>query len=116
RRNRRGREGEAPYAGADGQDGVEPDVAAAVADLEGAPSAQEQRHEQPTAQHDEQPAQAHERPAHEQTSFPSAAEPMAVREHAPAEMPAEQSRRRSTVREPAPMFSSGSMSDVQPSA
>jgi hypothetical protein len=31
-------------------------------------------------------------------------------------MPAEQSRRRSTVREPAPMFSSGSMSDVQPSA
>jgi hypothetical protein len=31
-------------------------------------------------------------------------------------MPAEQQRRRSTVREPAPMFSSGSMSDVQPSA
>jgi cell division protein FtsN len=41
---------------------------------------------------------------------------MATREHAPAEMPAEQQRRRSTVREPAPMFSSGSMSDVQPSA
>jgi len=31
-------------------------------------------------------------------------------------MPAEPPRRRSTVREPAPMFSSGSMSDVQPDA
>ena len=41
---------------------------------------------------------------------------MAAREHAPVEMPAEQQRRRSTVREPAPMFSSGSMSDIQPSA
>jgi cell division protein FtsN len=58
----------------------------------------------------------HQPPAHEQTSFPSAAEPIAAREHAPAEMPAEQQRRRSTVREAAPMFSSGSMSDVQPSA
>ena len=33
-----------------------------------------------------------------------------------SEMPAEQPRRRSTVREPAPMFSSGSMSDVQPTS
>jgi len=42
---------------------------------------------------------------------------MAAHEAAPAaETPAEQPRRRSTVREPAPMFSSGSMSDVEPSA
>jgi ribonuclease E len=108
RRNRRGRDGEAPYAGADGaQEAAEPDVAAAVADLDGASFA-----EQP-AQRYEPPAPTHE--AHEQTSFPSAAEPVAVREHATAEMPAEQPRRRSTVREPAPMFSSGSMSDMQPS-
>ena len=48
-----------------------------------------------------------------QRVFAAAAEPIAAREHSP-DMPAESPRRRSTVREPAPMFSSGSMSDVQP--
>jgi ribonuclease E len=115
RRNRRGREGVAPFPGADGapdgaHDAVEPDVASAVADLNGGGSPAEQ-----PAHRDVQQPPTHQ-PTHEQTSFPSAAEPVAVREHAAAEMPAEQSRRRSTVREPAPMFSSGSMSDVQPSA
>jgi ribonuclease E len=33
---------------------------------------------------------------------------------APVPLPAEAPKRRSTVREPAPMFSSGAMSDVQP--
>jgi hypothetical protein len=40
---------------------------------------------------------------------------VAAREHASAETPTEHPRRRSTVREPAPLFSSGSMSDMQPS-
>ena len=35
---------------------------------------------------------------------------------APVPLPAEPPKRRSTVREPAPMFSSGAMSDVHPSA
>ena len=119
RRNRRGREGEgeAPYAGADASQGpVEPDVASAVADLGGA-SPFEQPHE-PAPRHEPryEPAQSYE-----QTSFPSAAEPMAAREPvqaaqaASAELPVEPPRRRSTVREPAPMFSSGAMSDVQTS-
>jgi len=107
RRNRRGREGDAPYAGADAaQEPVEPDVAAAVADLSGGPVADAPVH--------------HAAPEHEQTSFPSAAEPLAAHEAAPApapasvaETPAEPPRRRSTIREPAPIFSSGAMSDVQ---
>jgi ribonuclease E len=113
RRNRRGRDGEAPYAGADApQDAVEPDVASAVADLNGGSPA-----ERPAHPPYEPPAHSREQQGHEQTSFPSAAEPMAAHEAAPAaEMPADQPRRRSTVREPAPMFSSGSMSDVQPSS
>jgi ribonuclease E len=120
RRNRRGRDGEAPFPGADGaqdstQDAAEPDVAAAVADLDGVSSAEPpaQRYEAP-AHRDVQQPPVHQ-PPHEQTSFPSAAEPVAVHEHASAETPTEQPRRRSTVREPAPMFSSGSMSDVQAS-
>jgi ribonuclease E len=42
---------------------------------------------------------------------------MSAEPSAPAEPPAsaEPPKRRSTVREPAPMFSSGAMSDVQPS-
>jgi ribonuclease E len=120
RRNRRGREGEAPYAGADApQDAIEPDVATAVADLNGADLNGATPGEAPAA-HPYEPSEA----SREQTSFPSAAEPMAAHEaaHAPAsgghaaEMPAEPPRRRSTVREPAPMFTSGSMSDVQPSS
>jgi ribonuclease E len=35
---------------------------------------------------------------------------------APVPLPAEPPKRRSTVREPAPMFSSGAMSDVHPAA
>jgi ribonuclease E len=105
RRNRRGREGEAPYAGADAaHEPVEPDVASAVADLGAAP-----------VEPPREPTYESAPPSREQTSFPSAAEPLAAREPAapPVELPAEPSRRRSTVREPAPMFSSGAMSDVQ---
>jgi ribonuclease E len=49
--------------------------------------------------------------------MPQPFEPVA-REPAPEpmQMPSEPPRRRSTVREPAPMFSSGAMSDVQPVA
>ncbi|MEA2929760.1 MAG: ribonuclease, partial [Hyphomicrobiales bacterium] len=118
RRNRRGREGEAGYAGPNGgqddrprehrgeqgaapeQGGVEPEVAEASADLGGpsreapAPAPQMPQPFEPIAR-DPEP-----RPA-----------PVAVEPPAPAEPP----RRRSTVREPAPMFSAGAMSDVQPS-
>jgi len=40
--------------------------------------------------------------------------PPAPRDVAPEGATAEPPRRRSTIREPAPMFSSGAMSDVQP--
>jgi ribonuclease E len=113
RRNRRDREegGSAPNGGREGghheshnQHGVEPEIADAVGDL-GGPT----REEAPVA------AVAHS---------PEPFEPVA-REQAPASapvhaaevpVPAEPPKRRSTVREPAPMFSSGAMSDVQPVA
>jgi ribonuclease E len=94
RRNRRGREGEAGYAGPNGHgeqaahQGVEPEVADAVADLGGPVRAETSFEPQP------------------QPAAPQPFEPVArevVPEHpAPAEPP----RRRSTIREPAPVFSS----------
>jgi ribonuclease E len=110
RRNRRGREGEGEgsYAGPNGgheagdqQHGIEPEVADAVADL-GGPGREDApvREEAPVTR--EQPA-------------PQPFEPVA-RETAPepAPAPAEPPRRRSTVREAAPMFSAGPMSDMHP--
>ena len=116
RRNRRGREGEGIAAqNGNGEDherqpheqhGVEPELADAVADLGGPGQA-----EAPA-----EPAQAAPQPfepvAREREPEPSARQPepaAAAEPPAPAEPP----RRRSTVREPAPMFSSGAMSDVQ---
>jgi ribonuclease E len=111
RRNRRGREGEGGYVAQNGdgeghesqpgdEHGVEPEVADAVADLGGP-----RQMEAPV-----EPAQAAPQPFE-----PVAREPEPV---APAEAPApaETPRRRSTVREPAPMFSSGAMSDMQPAS
>ncbi len=115
RRNRRGRdgEGEGAHAGANGgtsdqphdgehetngaRQGFEPEVADAVADLGGGPSREEA---QPQAQSRE--------------PEPQPFEPVARNEASEAPAPAESPRRRSTIREPAPMFSSGPMSDVQP--
>jgi ribonuclease E len=105
RRNRRGREGEGGFAGANGGNeehqehgqGVEPEVADAVADLGGA-----------------SPAEA---PSAPEPQAPQPFEPVAreaPRDVAPEPVPQEQPRRRSTIREPAPVFSSGPMSDVQP--
>jgi ribonuclease E len=120
RRNRRGREGEGEFAGRQngGHDdqprqdrGFEPEVADASADL-GGPSREDAPAPEPT--HAPQPFEpvARERePRPERMPAPIAAEPPA-----PAGMPAtaEPPKRRSTVREPAPMFSSGAMSDVHP--
>jgi ribonuclease E len=115
RRNRRGREGDGLTAqNGDGeqddrqpheQHGVESEVADAVADL-GGPSQAEAPAEsaQPAPQPFEPMAREPDPPARQ-------GEPAAAAE-APA--PAETSRRRSTVREAAPIFSSGAMSDVQP--
>jgi ribonuclease E len=102
RRNRRGREGEGGYAAQNGsgepyerqpgdQHGVEPELADAVADLGG-------------------PGQV-EAPIESAQPAPRPFEPVAREPEpaaAPAEPPAptEPPRRRSTVREPAPMFSS----------
>jgi len=106
RRNRRGREGEPGFAGPNGghdehqeHQGVEPEVADAVADL-GGPS----RAEAPSAPEPQAP----------QPFEPVARE--APRDTAPEPAPQEPPRRRSTIREPAPMFSSGPMSEVQPPA
>jgi len=109
RRNRRGRDGENGYAAQNGdgdnhehppheQQGVEHELADAVADLGG-------------------PSQA-EAPVEVAQPAPQPFEPVA-REPEPADLaeppaPAETPRRRSTVREAAPIFSSGAMSDVQP--
>ena len=118
RRNRRGREGEPGYAGPNGgqeggqdghegqhenqeqQHGAEPEVADAVADL-GGPA----REEAPIAPavHTPEPFEPIARAAPPAPEPPRSSEP-----------PAEPPKRRSTVREPAPMFSSGAMSDVQP--
>jgi ribonuclease E len=104
RRNRRGREDEGTHAGPNGGHesgdqprGIEPEIADAVADLGGPP-----REEAPAApeHHSPQPFE----PVGRDTA-PERAEPPA---------PSEPPRRRSTIREPAPMFSSGPMSDVQP--
>jgi ribonuclease E len=94
RRNRRGREGEGGYAGPNGHgeqaahQGVEPEVADAVADLGGPVRTETPFEPQP------------------QPAAPQPFEPVA-REAAP-EHPAlaEPPRRRSTIREPAPIFSS----------
>jgi ribonuclease E len=121
RRNRRGREGEAEfrngdgpngYAGDDDARGIEPELADAIADLGGpgrteappAPAPHEPQPFEPVARDvAAEPPEAHAGPA----------EPAAQPEPpAPAEPP----KRRSTVREPAPMFSAGAMSDVQPPA
>ncbi len=107
RRNRRGREGEPGFAPNGGeqsepqeqhgsheqaeQAGVEPEVADAVADLGG-------------------PVEA---PAAPDTRMPEPFEPVGREAAPPVEAPPETARRRSTVREPAPLFSSGAMSDVQ---
>jgi ribonuclease E len=111
RRNRRGREGEDGYVAQNGngehyerqpreQHGAEPEVADAVADLGGPGQA-------------EAPAEpAHPTP---QPFEPVAREPEPVASAEPP-APAEPPRRRSTVREPAPIFSSGAMSDVQPAS
>ncbi|MEA2880110.1 MAG: ribonuclease [Hyphomicrobiales bacterium] len=106
RRNRRGREGEPGFAGPNGghgehqeHQGVEPEVADAVADLGGASRA--------------------EAPSAPEPQAPQPFEPVAretPRDTAPEPAPQEPPRRRSTIREPAPVFSSGPMSDVQPSA
>ncbi len=106
RRNRRGREGEAGFAGPNGghdehqeHQGVEPEVADAVADLGG-------------------PSRA-ETPSAPEPQAPQSFEPVAretPRDTAPEPAPQEPPRRRSTIREPAPVFSSGPMSDVQPPA
>jgi ribonuclease E len=111
RRNRRGREGEPGYAAQNGggegdhddqghgQQGVEPEVADAIGDL-GGPTRQEAPVAAPV--HSPEPFE----PVGRETPPPiPAAEPQAT---------AEPPRRRSTVREPAPMFSSGPMSEVQP--
>ena len=79
--------------------GLPPEVADAVADL-GGPI------------HTEQPAAP---PPPTAQPFEPGARQAAPREPEPS-APAEPPRRRSTVREPAPMFSSGAMSDVQPSS
>ena len=106
RRNRRGREGEAAYAGPNGghddrpenQHGTEPEVAEAVADL-GGPVRTEAPAPEPQAP---QPFEPVGRDVAPEPAAPPA--------------PVEPPKRRSTVREAAPMFSSGSMSDVQPPA
>ena len=110
RRNRRGREGEGGFAGPNGghdeqqehhqhQQGVDPEVADAVADLGGA-----SRADAPSAPQSEAP----------QPFEPVARE--APREIAQEPVPQEPPRRRSTIREAAPVFSSGPMSDVQQAA
>jgi ribonuclease E len=137
RRNRRGRdgEGEGAYAGGPNgsdqpheADGIEPEVADAVADLGGPirtpdEPRQDMGHEpqlfEPVAPAEPRGAEA--RDAEPRTDEPRGAEPQPAEtraaEGAPVEAHAEAPpKRRSTVREPAPMFSfsAGSMSDVQP--
>ena len=115
RRNRRGREGEGEFAGRPNggpddqphhlEHGVEPEIADASADL-GGPSREEAPY--PAAAHTPQPFE------------PAAREPepapAPIHAHVPEPEPVApaEPKRRSTVREPAPMFSSGAMSDVQP--
>jgi ribonuclease E len=125
RRNRRGRDGEGTegsYAeGANGHDGesredapegIEPEVADAAADLDRPSHAQAE-----LPYHEPQPFEPvarGETAPRDVAPEPRAAEPRAAEPPAP-EAPAEAPKRRSTVREPAPMFSAGAMSDFQPS-
>jgi ribonuclease E len=113
RRNRRGREGEGGYAGPNGghddqprqqEHGVEPELADASADL-GGPSREEAPAPVPHMPQPFEPVARDPEPA-----------AVAVAPPAGVSAPAEPPRRRSTVREPAPMFSSGPMSDTQPPA
>ncbi len=121
RRNRRGREGEGPQTGHNGAHegpyageahGLEPEVAEAVADLGGpAPAGAEPREEwgqesRYEPRHEPQPFEPVAREAPRET--PHETSPL------PEPVAAEPAKRRSTVREPAPMFSSGAMSDTQP--
>jgi ribonuclease E len=107
RRNRRGREGEPGFAGANGgseehqphSQGFEPEVADAAADLGGPGHAEAPPAPQPQTP---EPFEPVARDAPRAVSLEPAPSP-------------EPPRRRSTIREPAPMFSSGAMSDVQPS-
>ena len=114
RRNRRGREGEG-FAAQNGngehhdrqpheQHGVEPELADAVADLGGPGQAEAPAEPAQAAPQPFEPVAREPEPSVRQPEPAAAAEPPA---------PAEPARRRSTVREPAPMFSSGAMSDVQ---
>jgi len=112
RRNRRGREGEAGSAGPNGghdehqeHQGVEPEVADAVADLGGPSHAEVPSAPEPQAPQPFEPV-ARETPRDFTSERP--------RDVAPEPAPQEAPRRRSTIREPAPMFSSGPMSEVQP--
>ena len=118
RRNRRGREGEGEYAGRpDGgnghapdhanEHGVEPEVADASADFGGpsredAPAPQQTHTPQPF-----EPVAREPEPRHEERAAPAVAAPAAE-----ASAHAEPPKRRSTIREPAPMFSAGPMSET----
>jgi ribonuclease E len=107
RRNRRGREGEEGFQNGGQSEhqeatesGVEPEVADAVSDLDGAPR-------------EAVPAPS---PVHSPEPFEPVArdpQPQQPVEAAPAEA-APPPKRRSTIREAAPVFSAGAMSDVQP--
>jgi ribonuclease E len=107
RRNRRGREGEEGFQnGGNGEHheaaegGTEPEVADAVGDL-GGPARED--------------IPAPHAPIHSPEPFEPVArdpEPQQAAEAAPAEV-APPPKRRSTIREAAPVFSSGAMSDVQ---
>jgi ribonuclease E len=102
RRNRRGREGEPQPGAPEGTfEPVEPEIVHAVADFGGPAPAERPAYVEPPS---EQPPQA-----------PPAVTPAVARDVPPEPPPAEPPRRRSTIREPAPMFSSGPISEVQPS-
>jgi ribonuclease E len=115
RRNRRGRDGEGQENGSNetggngehheaAEGGVEPEVADAVSDLDGGA----------------RPLEAPQPESHPAPFEPIARdpEPQAVQAAEPAPAPAEAAapKRRSTIREAAPVFSSGAMSDVQTAA
>src|SRR5712691_11453619 len=110
RRNRRDREGEAPFASDNGH-AAEPELSRAAADLD-AVSAPEPGHEQPVlreppaepARSEMRPQSAYEPP---EDRPPPAAIPAVAATEAPETAAPEPARRRSTVREPAPMVFSG---------
>ena len=110
RRNRRDRDGEAPSASDNGH-AVEPELSRAVADFDAA-SSPEPVHEQPVLHEQRaEPARSEMRP---QSNYeppedrpPPAAVPAVAAPEAPESAAQERARRRSTVREPAPMVFSG---------